>query len=175
MSTMQQTPYGPIAGLITPNRSNAQSEPARRLLELQEALRQHLLSSYTVRESRERLLDELDALSNEASQKGWDGYSAEPMGSESYIFAKAFIKALPTEAPVPELSADTDGEVALDWSFGPRRALTVSIGPTGRCTFAWVLGKRSNRGTDWIEDEIPASIASALRQLDPARMAKVAK
>ncbi len=167
MSTMQAT-IGAIAGLITPNRSNAQSEPARRLFELQEQIRQHLLTSYSVRDARERLLDELDSLRVEASHKGWDGYGAEPVKTDAYGFAKTFIKALPTTAPLPELNVDPDGEVSLDWSFGVRRALTVSVGPTGRCTFAWVLGQRSNRGTDWIEDEIPASIAFALHQLDPA-------
>lgn len=174
MSTMQAT-VGSIAGLITPNRSNAQSAPARLLLQMQEEIREHLLRSYTVRDARERLLDELDSLYFEASRRGWDGYGAEPMSIDAYDFARIFIKALPTIAPLPELNADPDGEVSLDWSFGKRRALTVSVGPTGRCTFAWVLGQRSNRGTDWIEDEIPASIAFALRQLDSPRMAKTAR
>lgn len=164
MSTMYAT-VGPIAGLIAPNRSNAQSEPARLLLQMQEDIREHLLTSYTVRDARERLLDDLESLCAEASHKGWDGYGAEPVSPDSYDYARAFIKALPTTAPLPELNADPDGEVSLDWSFGKRRALTVSVGPTGRCTFAWVLGQRSNRGTDWIEDEIPASIAFALLQL----------
>jgi hypothetical protein len=56
MSTMQAI-AGPIFGLLTPTRSNAQSEPARRLLKMQEEIREHLLTSHTVRDSRERLLD----------------------------------------------------------------------------------------------------------------------
>jgi hypothetical protein len=167
MSAMQAT-TGPIAGLLTPNRSNAQSEDARRILSLLEGIRQHLLTSYAVRANRESLLEDLEELRIEASRPGWDGYEAVPMNLDSFDFAKAFIKALPTTAPLPELSADPDGEVSLDWSFGDRRALTVSIGPTGRCSFAWLLGQRSNRGTDWIEDEIPSSIAFALRELVPA-------
>ena len=174
MSTMQAT-VGPIAGLITPNRSNAQSESARLLLHMQEEIREHLLRSYTVRDARERLLVELDELCLEASRQGWDGYGAEPMRMDACDFAKVFIKALPTTAPLPELNADPDGEVSLDWSFGNRRALTVSIGPTGRCTFAWLLGQRTIRGTDWIEDEIPASIAFALHQLAPVQMAEAAR
>lgn len=173
MSTMQAS-IGPIAGLITPNRSNAQSESARRLTELQEEIREHLLTSFSVRETRGRLLADLERLRREASRKGWDGYGALPVSPDSCDFARGFIKALPTEAPLPELSADPDGEVSLDWQFGGRRALTVSIGATGRCTYAWVLGQRSNRGTDWIEDEIPASIAFALRQLAPAYRVKIA-
>jgi hypothetical protein len=142
---------------------------------MQERIREHLLTSYTVGDARERLLGDLDSLCLEASRQDWDGYGAEPLNRDAYGFAKAFIKALPTTSPLPELSADPDGEVSLDWSFGKRRALTVSVGSTGRCTFAWLYGQRSNRGTDWIEDEIPASIAFALRQLAPAQVAKVAR
>lgn len=174
MSAMQATP-GSVAGLITPNRSNAQSEPARFLFHEQERIREYLLTSHTVRDARERLLDDLESLCVEASGQGWDGYGAEPLDRHAYDIAKTFIKALPTTSPLPDLSADPDGEVSLDWSFGKRRALTVSLGPTGRCTFAWVHGQRTNRGTDWIEDEIPASIAFALRQLSPAQAAKVAR
>lgn len=174
MSTMQLT-AGPIAGLLTPNRSTAQSKEARRLVTLQEGIRQHLLESDSMRANRERLLDDLDELRNEASSPGWDGYGAAPMSADAYDFAKLFIGALPTTAPLPELGADPDGEVALDWSLGDRRALTVSISPTGRCTFAWLLGQRSNRGTDWIEDEIPAAIAFALRELAPAQAATSAR
>jgi len=174
MSAMQAT-AGPITGLITPNRSNAQSEPARLLFRMQEEIREHLLTSHTVRDARESLLEELDSLCLEASRVGWDGYGAEPVSADAYDFAKMFIKALPTTAPLPELNADPDGEVSLDWSFGERRALTVSVGPTGRCTFAWMLGRRSNRGTDWIDDEIPATIAFALRQLDHLRTPKTAR
>lgn len=171
MSATHSTPDR-LAGLLTPNRSNAQSKQARRLLEMQEEIRGHLLKSHFVRAPREQLLDELDDIRDGASQVGWDGYGAQPLNVDAYDFAKAFIKALPTTAPLPEVGADPDGEVSLDWHFGPRRALSVSIGPTGRCTFAWVLGQRSNRGTDWIEDEIPASIVFALRELSPKHVAK---
>ena len=73
------------------------------------------------------------------------------------------VKAL--RSPKIQSSADADGEIALDWIFGERKALTVSIGPTGRCTFAWMLGQRTYLGIDWIDDEIPETIVSALGQL----------
>jgi hypothetical protein len=87
------------------------------------------------------------------------------MNPEAYINAKLFLESLPSTAPFPEVSADPDGDVSLDWSFSPGKALSVSIGPTGRCTFAWMRGHRTYRGTDWLEDGVPASIANALWQL----------
>ena len=165
MTTALASPWGGLSGLITPPRSTATSEPAKRIVEMREEIRSHLLASYVLRNTAERTLMELDEVRAEASQGGWNGYDALPLNPSAYVFARAFLNALPTTAPLPQVSADPDGEVALDWIFGERKALSVSIGSTGRCTFAWMQGQSTCRGTDWIEDEIPASIVYALARL----------
>jgi len=164
MSTLAPTIEG-MSGLILPARSTAQSEPAKRLDIMRERIRKHGLESYVMRNPAERALTELDELRAEASHKGWDGYGAQPLNPASFDFAIRFLNALPSAAPLPDVSADGDGEVSLDWVFGERQALTVSVGPTGRCIFAWMLGQRTYRGTDWIDDEIPDEIVSALGKL----------
>ena len=164
MSTLAPT-FDGIPGLFAPIRSTAQSDPAKELDKLHERVREHILKSYVMSNATEKVLTELKEIRSEASRIGWDGYNARPLDPASYNFAIRFLNSLPTSAPLPEVSADTDGEVALDWIFGERKALTVSIGPTGRCTFAWMLGQKTNQGTDWIDDEIPETIVFALDQL----------
>jgi hypothetical protein len=159
-------PLGRMTGLITPPRSTARSEPAMRLSEMQEEIRKHLLSSFVIGNATGQAMAQLENLRTEASFVGWDGYGATPINPFACLYAKLFLNTLPTTAPIPEVSADPDGEVALDWAFGERRMLTVSIGPTGRCTFAWMNGQSTHRGTEWMDDEIPASVAFALSQLD---------
>ena len=159
------TTFDGMAGLFTPAQSTAQSESAQRLDEMQERVRKHRLDSYVMRHATEKVLTELDEVRLEASRVGWDGYGARPLDPASYDFAIRFLNALPTSTPLPEVSADADGEIALDWIFGERKALTVSIGPTGRCTFAWMLGQRTYLGIDWIDDDIPETIVSVLGQL----------
>jgi len=159
------TAFAPRSGFIAPSKSTAQSESASRLAEIVENARRHLLKSYSVRRGYERALGELEEAKKEASVEGWNGYGARPMNSEAYINAKMFLESMPSTAPFPEISADPDGDVALDWSFSPGRALSVSIGPTGRCSFAGMRGHRTYSGTDWLEDGIPAQIANALWQL----------
>jgi hypothetical protein len=171
MTTMEATFEG-MPGLIAPARSTAQSEPAREIDRLREKIREHLLLSYVMSNPAEQALTELDQVRAEASLEGWDGYGARPLDPDAYGFAKTFLNALPSTAPLPELSADTEGEVAFDWVFGERKALTVSVGPSGRCTFAWMLGQRVYRGTDWIDDEIPEEILSALGKLVRDKAAK---
>ncbi len=156
---------GRPTGLITPNRSTARSESAERLSAIIEQIRMHLLASYAVRRGVERALDELEATRGVASVEGWDGYGAKPMNPEAYLLARRFLESLPTTAPHPEISADPDGDVALDWSFGPRKALSVSINEKGRCVFACMRGYSTLRGTEWFDDGIPGSIANALSQL----------
>lgn len=170
--TTTMAPLGRFAGLIAPARSTAQSDPAKRLSRMREEIREHLLTSFVIGSASTQAITELDEIRSEASYVGWDGYGALPVNPRACIFASLFLNALPTTAPIPEVGADPDGEIALDWSFGERKALTLSIGPTGRCTFAWVNGQSTFRGTDWMDDEIPASIGFALAQLARASQPK---
>ena len=152
-------------GLMTRSRSTGQSQSARRLSELREEIRKHLLTSLAVSRTTETALSELNNIRAEASHPGWDGYGARPVNFEAFLQARRFLESLPTTAPSPDVSADPDGEVSLDWVFGPRKALTLSIGANGRCSYAWIRGKRTSRGTEWLDDEVPTNILVALAQL----------
>jgi hypothetical protein len=163
MTTTSAVLRGP--GLITRSRSTGQSQSARRLNELREEIRKHLLTSLAVSRTTETALSELNEIRVEAAHAGWDGYGARPVNLDAYLQARRFLESLPTTAPPPEVSADPDGEISFDWEFGPRKALTLSIGANGRCSYAWIRGSRKSRGTEWLDDEVPANILSALAQL----------
>lgn len=153
------------SGLITRPRSTGTSQFAKRLSELREEIRKHLLSSLAVSRTTESALSELNEVRVEAAEAGWDGHGARPVSFDAYLYARRFLEALPTTAPSPEVSADPDGEVSFDWVFGPRKALTLSIGSNGRCSYAWIRGKQKSRGTEWLDDEVPTNILGALAQL----------
>lgn len=150
---------------MTPVRLTGESESAKSISKMQGEILEQLLKSYVIAAPTEQASARFKEVWSEASRGGWDGYGAKPVNPLAYVYARSFVDALPSNTPIPEVSAHTDGEIALDWFFGYRKALTVSIGPTGRCTFAWMNGQSTNRGTDWMKDEIPASIAFALTQL----------
>lgn len=154
-----------MPGLMRPGRSTGQSKTAKRISNMQDEIRGHLLTSYVIAAPTVQASSRFEEVWLEASRSGWDGYGAQPLNPSAYIYARVFVDALPSTTPIPEVSAHSDGEIALDWFFGDRKALTVSIGPTGRCTFAWMNGQSTNRGTDWMRDGIPASIVFALAQL----------
>lgn len=152
-------------GLLTRSRSTGTSSYAEGLRKQREEIRRHLLTSLAVSRTTDSALSELNEVRVEAACPGWDGHGARPINFDAYLQARRFLEALPTTTPPPEVSADPDGEVSLDWIFGPRKALTLSIGANGRCSYAWIRGKRTSRGTEWLDDEVPTNILNALAQL----------
>jgi hypothetical protein len=155
------------SGLSIQPRSTAISDSAKLLDKMLFEVRKHQFESYTIRGAAERGLDELEEIRGEASRDSWDGYGGKLVLPETFDNARMFLEALPISAPAPEISADPDGEVSLDWMFGLRKALSVSIGADGRCTFVWMNGQRTYRGTDYLDDDgIPSTIANALLALE---------
>lgn len=88
---------------------------------------------------------------------------------EAVSRALEFLRALPSTAPAPtDVEIDPDGEVDLTWRRDASHVLSVSVGPTGRLTFASIAGSANTRGTEYFSDDIPATIVRALsRVLSP--------
>jgi hypothetical protein len=84
---------------------------------------------------------------------------------QSAEYAAKFIQALPTTVPVPDVSADPDGEVDLLWQMEPMRTISVSVGPNGRLTYAALIGTAQIYGTEWLSDEIPQPILDSLTRV----------
>lgn len=104
----------------------------------------------------------------EAARPNWDGYGARPVSEATIAQALAFLDLLPTTLAQPEISAHPDGELAVEWSFGPRRLLTVSVSESGRLSYAALIGHARQHGTEFLLDSLPDSIALALRTLRSA-------
>jgi hypothetical protein len=127
-----------------------------------------LAESIAVRRTAELAIAELKRVQEEASSRNWDGYGALPINPDSFEQAVRFLRALPTTTPVPNVGVDPDGEVDLLWHQNSSRTLSVSVGPTGRLTYAALLGAAQAYGTEWLSNEIPQPILSNLsRVLDP--------
>jgi hypothetical protein len=120
--------------------------------------------SVSIDEARENQLGSLFEVFREASEPGWDGYGALAVLPSTAAQARAFLSLLPSMLPRPDISAHPDGELALEWSFGPDSLLTVSINDSGRLSYAWLLGHESTHGTEWFVDSIPDAVVLALKR-----------
>ena len=110
-------------------------------------------------------LDDLVEVAIECSVADWDGYGAQPANEIALKRAAQFIKSLPANFPAPEPGAMPDGEISLDWDFGPRQTLTVSIGDQPRLAYAAIAGDDEWSGTASFLDRIPKSILTAIEAI----------
>lgn len=107
---------------------------------------------------RRDLKASLRALGHTCAQAGWDGEGAAPVLPLTLEHAIRFIDALPMGYAEPDPGADPDGEISLSWIGSKGHRLSLSIGPTGRISFAYRIGPRRRNGTEWFSDAIPEEL-----------------
>ena len=105
------------------------------------------------RRSLKHAVEELVAVYAECAQPNWDGHGAEPVHYLTYENTRTFIENLPSSAGVPEVGADPDGELVLEWRRGGDRLLSISIALNGRLTFIYRNGAKRMRDTLWFMDQ----------------------
>ena len=110
-------------------------------------------------------IDELGEVYLEAVEPGWDGYGAQPISEQVLENAVAFLCALPPDLPMPEVSADAQGDIHFEWSVNSYRTLSVSISPAGLLSYAGLFGPSRTRGLELLTGGIPHSIISNIRRV----------
>lgn len=110
---------------------------------------------------------ELENVCSEASEPNWDGYGAPPVSYLTYSVAKAFLETLPHIPIDPDIAIDPDGEVSFAWHKAPRQLFTVSVGRTGRLSYAGIFGDVNTYGTEYFNDQVPSPITTGLARLFP--------
>lgn len=109
------------------------------------------------------LLDQLAELSHEYSEPDWDGEGAAAVSASTVFRAELFIRSLPESLQAPELSAEPDGAIALEWMPSRYKTFSISIGEGNRIAYAWVDGTdRGHAVARLNEGEIPSKLAYQL-------------
>ena len=111
-------------------------------------------------------LQELDEVYSERSEANWDGYGASAIHRLTYEKAQEFLNNLPSSVGSPEIGADPDGEIVLEWFRSSSRLLSISIALSGRLTYIYRNGATRMRGTFWfLDDEVPKELLKLLEIL----------
>lgn len=106
----------------------------------------------------------LTALVQEHSQPGWNGEGARPLSQVAAARAEAFVRALPDDLVKPELAAEPDGSISLDWIASRTGIVSVSVGETNRLAVAWLHGTDHGHTVLPFDGErIPALILEKVR------------
>ena len=76
----------------------------------------HVENSRALFDLKEDALKKLYELVAECTEADWDGYGAEAVSQSAVEYSAHFIRRLPEDLPLPEISVEPDGEISLDWS-----------------------------------------------------------
>jgi hypothetical protein len=107
----------------------------------------------------------LTEIYNEARLSNWDAYGAQPVSFETYCQSERFIKLLPNDLPLPDVSAHPDGEIVFEWRIPSGKILSVSIGDGNFVTYAGLFGSTERYGVEDFIDEIPTEIRTMFGKL----------
>ena len=153
--------------LLTPaQQHSAVSEEIRVIREKALGLSKHVESSRALFGPKEDALDRLYELAAECAEADWDGYGAEAVSQNAVERSAHFIRRLPEGLPLPEISVEPDGEIALDWSPTPTQTFSVSIGPADRMACAWVNGTEHGHVVAYSNNgEIPSRILQEIQRI----------
>ncbi|HLF89550.1 MAG TPA: hypothetical protein VI451_11425 [Anaerolineales bacterium] len=119
---------------------------------------EHLFKNETFGESRLEGYKSLEEVAQEANEPNWDGYNGIAVNALSLYQASEFLNALPASIPTPEIGVDPDGEISFDWYRGKNHLFSVSVGETGKLTFAGIFGLSKIHGVEYMGDVIPGII-----------------
>jgi hypothetical protein len=119
--------------------------------------------------SKQPAIDELATTWAECRASNWDGYNAFPVKEETLNYTYAFIQSLPLGFPLPSVSAEPDGHLALDWYRDPHWTISVSVSPEGILYYAALLGNSDPRGSEPFLGEIPKRLLSLIKEVALAK------
>ena len=102
----------------------------------------------------------------QSNDEAWK-LSADEVGLPEEVKDTAirFIQNLPLGFPQPEVSAEPDGHINLEWYRNPRRVISVSVGPADRLHWAALIGSESPRGSVRFIDRVPESILRCISRV----------
>lgn len=161
MIAVPPSPPSVVRSLVAPAATPGLSPEAGRLEALVREAFNHEIASVAIRGRFLEAVADLEMAWREAVEAGGENQSAARPDPASRSAALEFLEQMPSNWPMPAISVDADGEIALDWDFGWRQGLALSIGPAGRLHYAWIQGGRTVRGSDWLGgDGIPGALAT---------------
>ena len=167
---MNRTAFYESVPLVVFVNETARSPEAMALAEIRAKLQKSRSGEARLSESLRRLAE----AAIEAQEPDWNGYGAQPVDHLAVTRARAFLGALPVDVPLPEISIDPDGEVAIEWTGGRGLRYSISIGATGRITYAGIFGGASVRGEEDANEGIAGAVLGNLRRLRMALPSSIA-
>lgn len=120
------------------------SEPAKKSVEFANMAEEHFNKPIS-NASRERtLINEIFETYWLAQDPGWDGYDATPISPIAVNRAIQFLDSSRFDRiPVPDVTPEPDGELALEWYGNAGSVFSISFGQTNTISYAGLYADKS--------------------------------
>jgi len=92
---------------------------------------------------------QLDEIFRDCSLDGWDSDKAKPISGEVLLCARGFLNSFPLGMEAPEVGAEPDGAITLEWYRSPNKVISISINPDGWMYYAALIGTSKRHGADF--------------------------
>ena len=91
--------------------------------------------------------------------------TSTPVDAHTVFAAMRFAYSLPRFGPLPEVSADPDGEISFDWAGPTGEMFSVSVNKQYRLAYAGWFGEGSRvHGIEKLADGCPPQIARGIER-----------
>ena len=111
-------------------------------------------------------LADLGRISATCDTYGWDGYQAKPVSQTALQKAQSILDDLPMWLPAPDVVPEADGEVAIEWDFGPNLIFSISVGESGKLHYAGLFGGGVERhGVEPFDGVVSPEILSYIKSI----------
>ena len=130
-----------------------------------EKIRDMLQESNALGFAAKGTFQQLDEVFEECSSEGWDGEQAKPISEEVLRYTERFLNSFPLGIKAPEVGAEPDGAITLEWYRSSNKVISISINPDGRAYWAALVGTRRRHGADYAMMDIPDDLLKIILQV----------
>lgn len=113
--------------------------------------------------SRDDAIRELFELAQDGMETNWDGHGGLPVSAVSLKAAVDTLHEIFPGTPIPEVAAEPDGSVGLEWSAGGKW-LVVSFSPSGALDFAAGIDGRRRFGHEPYRGQLSQDIVGLISE-----------
>jgi len=110
---------------------------------------------------------ELATIAKECAFRGWDGFDADPIRAETVLAVSRFLESLPPGIPAPDVAAEPDGDITLEWHRSPWRTLSISVSRNNMLHYSALIGSSKHFGTEVLSDQVPKNLLNIIRHVQP--------
>ncbi len=90
------------------------------------------------------------------------GRYPQTMSEEAEQQSRKFLEKMPANLMQPSMIHEPDGDVDLSWYADSSHVLSVSVSPTGRIAWAYIIGGETRSGSRHASDPWPETFTTII-------------